>query len=353
MRILRLRAFAVGWLLIWSCAATPAVGDAAPAARAGLPLRVERVDAVGFTVSDLDRSVAFFSEVLSFKQVRDIEVAGEAYERLQGVRGLSRHVVRMQLGDEAIELSEYRPPRGRPIAGDSRSNDLWFQHLAIVVSDMDRAYAWLQRHAVEPISLGPQRLPDWNRAAAGIRAFYFKDPDGHPLELLEFPPDKGAAKWHRRAEGLFLGIDHTAIVVRDTAASLSFYRDTLGLKVAGESENYGSEQEHLSKVDGAHLNITGLRAAAGPGIELLDYLSPRDGRALPSDASADDLSHWQTRMVAEESALPGFANIRGGGITFVSPGVVRIPQGEMGFGAALLVRDPDGHALEVAAPAAP
>jgi catechol-2,3-dioxygenase len=75
--------------------------------------------------------------------------------------------------------------------------------------------------------------------AAGIQAFYFKDPDGHPLEILRFPPDKGDAKWHLPTEKLFLGIDHTAIVVRNTEDSLKFYRDVLGLTVVGESENYG------------------------------------------------------------------------------------------------------------------
>ena len=91
--------------------------------------------------------------------------------------------------------------------------------------------------------------------AGGIQAFYFKDPDGHALEILQFPEGKGDAKWHRLAKQdqgkLFLGIDHTAIVVSDTDASLKFYRDALGMRVAGESENYGIEQERLNNVFGA------------------------------------------------------------------------------------------------------
>ncbi len=65
-------------------------------------------------------------------------------------------------------------------------------------------------------SSGPQRLPDWNKNAGGIRAFYFRDPDGHPLEILQFPADKGNPKWHDANGRLFLGIDHTAIVISDT-----------------------------------------------------------------------------------------------------------------------------------------
>ena len=129
------------------------------------------------TVSDMDRSVEFFSKVLSFEKVSEIEVAGEEYERLQGVFGLRMRIVRMKLGDEFLELTEYLAPQGRPIPVDSRSNDRWFQHIAIVVSDMDKAYQHLRAHNVRHASTGPQTIPPTNKAAAGIRAFYFKDSD--------------------------------------------------------------------------------------------------------------------------------------------------------------------------------
>ncbi len=79
-------------------------------------------------------------------------------------------------------------------------------------------------------------------------------------------------------------------MVGDTVASLRYYRDVLGLQVAGESENFGPEQERLNNALGARLRITTLRAAAGPGVELLEYLAPRDGRwqiyFVVSDAEA-------------------------------------------------------------------
>src|ERR1700746_792452 len=148
---------------------------------------VKGVDAIGITVSDMDRAVDFYSKVLTFEKVSDTEVAGESYEHLEGVFGLRMRVVRMRLGDEFIELTEYVAPKGRPIPVDSRSNDRWFQHIAIVVSDMDKAYQQLRAHKVQHTSTGPQRIPDWNKAAAGVKAFYFKDPDGHNLELIYFP----------------------------------------------------------------------------------------------------------------------------------------------------------------------
>ena len=287
-----------------------------PHAPAAEPIRVDAVEGVGVTVSDLDRAIAFYTTVLAFELVRTTEATGPG-----DVPGARTRVARLRLGEELVELTEYLVPKGRAIPADSRSNDRWFQHIAIVVADMERAFAWLSGHGVEPVSAGPQRLPDWNPSAGGIRAFYFKDPDGHVLEVLAFPPDKGDPKWRRPSDRLFLGVDHTAIVVADTAQSLRFYRDALGLMVAGESENWGPEQARLNDVPGARLRITTLRAPRGPGIEFLEYLSPRDGRRLGWQPRSNDLVHWHTMLVAREPARP-------------------LPA---------LIRDPDGHALLVRA----
>jgi catechol 2,3-dioxygenase-like lactoylglutathione lyase family enzyme len=339
----RRRALFAWCLTFVLCALLPA-GLAQPAL-AQQP--VVAVDAIGMTVADMDRSVAFYSKVCSFEKVSDVEVAGPDYERLQGVFGLRMRVVRMRLGEEFIELTEYLAPSGKPFPVESRSNDRWFQHIAMIVSDMDRAYAWLRQNKVRHLSSGPQRLPDWNKNAAGIQAFYFADPDGHPLEILQFPPDKGDPKWHRASDKLFLGIDHTAIVVGDTEASLKFYRDLLGMKVVGTSENYGTEQEHLNNVFGAHLRITSLRAAAGPGIEFLEYLSPRDGRPAPGDERATDLVHRQTRLIARDADATAQA-LTANKLPFVSAGVVALSDGTLGFRKGFLARDPDGHVVQVA-----
>ena len=311
---------------------------------------VHAVDAIGMTVADMDRSLAFYTQVLSFEPVSDVEVTGSEYEHLQGVFGLRMRVVRLRLGDESLVLTEYLAPKGKPIPADSRSHDRWFQHIAIIVSDMERAYGWLRQHKVEHASSGPQRLPAWNTRAAGIQAFYFKDPDGHPLEILQFPHDKGDAKWHRPTQKLFLGIDHTAIVVRSTEDSLKFYRDVLGLTVVGESENSGPEQEHLNNVFGARLRITTLRAAAGPAIECLEYLAPRDGRPFPADARANDLLHWQTTLIARDVEATAY-QVRAGMFPLVSPGIVTLAASQLGFTKGVLIRDPDGHALQLIASA--
>jgi catechol 2,3-dioxygenase-like lactoylglutathione lyase family enzyme len=340
---------ALAALSVIALAVTPSISNAqrtaafgspgAPATRDPRPI-ANAVEAIGFTVSDMDRAIEFYSTVLAFEKVSDIEIASTEFERLTGVFGARARIARMRLGSELIELTEYLTPPGRPIPVDSRSQDRWFQHIAIIVRDMDSAYATLRAHRVQHASSGPQRLPDWNPNAGGIKAFYFKDPDAHTLEILQFPAGKGDAKWHRPSDRLFLGIDHTAIVARNTEASLAFYRDALGMRVAGESENYGTEQEHLNNVFGARLRITALRAASGPGVELLEYLAPTDGKPYPHDARSNDLLHWQTIVGAAHAGSADRA-LRAAGSRFVSPGAVTLGD----TASALLARDPDGHAV--------
>jgi catechol 2,3-dioxygenase-like lactoylglutathione lyase family enzyme len=219
--------------------------------------------------------------------------------------------------------------------------------VAIIVSDMDRAYARLRANHVEHASTEPQVLPAWNQNAGGIAAFYFRDPDGNTLEILHFPAGKGAEKWHRPTDQLFLGIDHTAIVVADTEASLRFSREGLGLTVAGTSENYGPEQEHLNNVFGARLRITALRSSHGPGVELLEYLAPRTGRPMPIDTRANDSWHWQINASADVLAVD--AVTRRDHFAYVSPGPIQLSPQHL----QMMVRDPDGHALLFDAPSAP
>jgi catechol 2,3-dioxygenase-like lactoylglutathione lyase family enzyme len=313
------------------------------AAQVAAEPKVLAVGPVGLTVADLDRSVDFFTGVLDFRKIDEAELRSEAFDRLTGIFGTHVRTARLQLGQEEVELTEYLTPEGRPIPRDSHSNDLWFQHIAIVVRDMDAAYARLREHKVKSISTEPQRIPDWNQAAAGIRAFYFRDPDSHPLELIWFPEGKGDPRWQRKTDALFLGIDHTAIAVADTGKSLAFYRDTLGLRVAGESLNYGPEQEHLNHVFGSRVKITGLRAPQGPGIEFLEYIVPGGGRPYPADARPNDMLYWQVTLLVEDvkGSLGELTNKR---IRFISSEPVTLPSSG---GKAMLVRDPDAHALEL------
>ena len=240
----------------------------------------------------------------------------------------------MQLGDQRVEFTQFERP-GRPYPADSRSPDLWFQHFAIVVSDMDTAYARVRAAGVRPISLaGPETLPE---QTGRVRAFKFRDLDGHPLELLWFPPGQGRAIWHQR-DGLFLGIDHSAIAVAATDASLTFYHDLLRLRVAYAVTNQGPTQDRLDGVAGAVVRITGLEPAAPdpPGIEFLDYRRPATGRPAV-DVHADDLVHAHLTLVVDDLAR-----------ILASPGLRRQPCRSVATTPEICsasILDPDGHVV--------
>jgi len=303
-----------------------------------------RVGPVVMTVSDMDRSVTFYTSVLTFEKVSDTERGGLEFDQLYGISRAHIRVVDLKLGEESIELMQFLGAAGAPVPADARSNDLSFQHVAIIVSDMTRAYEVLRQNHVQSISSYPQTLPEWNPNAAGIRAFYFQDPDGHPLEVLQFPPGKGDPKWQQANGRLFLGIDHTAIAISNTDASLAFYGALLGMRVAGESDNYGFEQEHLNNVFGAHLRITALRGPSGIGVEFLNYLTPRGGRPAAANAGPTDIEHHETVIVVDD--LAGLdAELQAHNFSGVS--VKQIADSRLLFNAsrAELVRDPDGHFL--------
>jgi hypothetical protein len=116
------------------------------------------------------------------------------------------------------------------------------------------------------------------------------------------------------------------------------------LRKAGESENFGTEQEHLNQVFGAHLRITGMRSESGPGVEFLEYLTPTDGRPRPADVRANDVVHWQTIIVTDDVDILA-KKLRDAHVSFVSPGVVAMPKERAGFSKSALVSDPDGHDL--------
>ena len=297
-------------------------------------LHIERIV---ITVSDLDRTEAFYRDGLGFKTVAKA-VADPAIGRLLGVSG-PVDTLTMALGREQVEFIRFKEP-GRTYPEDSRSPDLWFQHFAIVVSDMNAAYARLRTVEFKPISDGgPQTLP---KEDGGVKAFKFRDPDGHPLELLYFPAGQGREVWHSRDQGsVDLGVDHTAISVSQTPASTAFYRGLLGMKAAYEVTNKGGAQDRLDGVLNAQVRITGLRPRSrdGAGIELLDYRNEPRGRPTPT-SRADDL--WHAHIVMRVSELDRMVSaLARHRVRVVSPGIVRLSNG----GRAVEIVDPDGHEL--------
>jgi catechol 2,3-dioxygenase-like lactoylglutathione lyase family enzyme len=304
-------------------------------------IQVQRIRAISLSVSDVERVQHFYIQALGFQWVSDITVS-QSEDRL-GVFDNPIRIVTLKLGDEHIKLMQSLIVQGEPIPDDSRSHDLWFQHLAIAVSDMDRAYAHLQPFLTESISPTPQTIPPSNQAAAEIRAFKFKDPDQHPLELIWFPPEKGQEKWHQKSERLFLGIDHSAIAIADTDQSLQFYHNLLGMQIDGGSLNEGETQAHLDGLPKAKVRVTALRPAQGGlGIELLDYLMPEDARPIPLQWSSGNIAYYQVEFIVKNLEQI-MAQLQRQGVPF-STQWAQLRSGQP-FRQGCLIKDPNGHAL--------
>ncbi|SFU33305.1 Catechol 2,3-dioxygenase [Methylobacterium sp. 174MFSha1.1] len=292
----------------------------APAPRA---LRLARIVLVS---GDPDALADFYRMALAFTDAEAPPDSGVA-----GVR-----IVPLRLGDQRLDLVAATPP-GRPYPGDVPGFSPLFQHCAIILSDMAAAHARLSAHpGWHPISTdGPVRLPD---SSGGVTAFKFRDPEGHPLEFLAFPPAATPEAWRRPdAAGPCLGLDHSAISVADTARSVAFY-ESLGLRVASRSLNTGPEQAHLDAVADPTVEVTGLGFPDGrpPHVELLCYRG--DLPRPTSDLAMNDVA--ATRLViamADEGALAAACAAHAGRL--ISGGVGPQPGG----GADALLRDPDGH----------
>jgi catechol 2,3-dioxygenase-like lactoylglutathione lyase family enzyme len=232
---------------------------------------IERLAYVSLTTPDAAGLCNFFERAMGFRLLTAGRVSAQELVVISGSAG-GAYRVTLGLGGEVIELLQFDRP-GRPYPATASVSDLCFQHFAVVVTDMALAYQHIcSMGGWSPISTdGPQQLPS---SSGGVTAFKFRDPDGHPLELLAFPAGHLPAHWKARSNNeLFLGIDHSAISVFDSARSIAFYQ-RLGLRAAARSQNSGAEQEHLDGVSRPHVDVTALEPRqATPHLELLRYRS--------------------------------------------------------------------------------
>lgn len=248
---------------------------------------------------DAGRLATFYEDALGCRRLALAHRAGAAFTAAMGVAGGALSIT-LELGSQRIELLQFAHP-GQPYPAGALASDLLFQHGAVVVRDMDDA---LRRLSVvggwTAISEhGPQRLP---ASSGGVTAFKFRDPEGHPLELLAFPAAGLPAHW-RRAPGAdpCLGIDHSAISVSDGARSVAFYQ-ALGLRVAGASTNAGAEQARLDGLAEPHVEVTALVAEqATPHLELLCYR--RMHRSAHAVVRNNDIA--ATRLLWQARSMPG------------------------------------------------
>lgn len=300
---------------------------------------VLRLTRISRTVSSLAKSAAFYRDALGFSIADETSLDDPAWNRLTGIPDACARSITLRLGGQELELVAFDRP-GRPYPRISRSTDFRFQHAAIVVGDMEQAYANLCRYPFAAITAyGPQQLPP---NTGSVIAFKFRDPDGHPLELIHFPAGVGDTDWQQK-RGDFLGIDHSAISVADVPRSIDFYTRLLGMSVGSRSVNSGIEQERLDHVSGAVVDVVALQPSDGqpPHIELLGYRHPI-ARRVQQRARVNDVI--TDRLVLKVDDLTQLAAaLEKENIEFVSAGTVTLRDG----GQAMLVQDPTGHMLQL------
>ena len=295
------------------------------------------IDRITLIVSDLDRSeddyVAAFGCAIERRDT--IEPSVTSVLGIPDARGRSSC---LRLGRERIELLEFTDSAGRPYPPDSTSTDLWFQHMAIVVSDIRQAHERVRANPQFRMITrgGPVRLPD---SSGGVTAFKFRDHDGHPMELLAFPAGRGPGEWRSaNGGGPFLGIDHTAIAISDTARSASFFEAVFGFSAGPGTENRGPEQDALDDVDDVRVSVTPLaRGLPAPRMELLSYhVGTR--RPIALDTVSNDIT--ATHCVVNVASLGATAAALARHGRPLSADNLMTRRGGI---RAALVEGPDGH----------
>jgi catechol 2,3-dioxygenase-like lactoylglutathione lyase family enzyme len=297
---------------------------------------VQRVSRVTMICSATAGLADFYEAAFGFVRTGEASITEPAFAKLIGVAGGTAHVVTLRLGQQQIELASVHPPGRNYPRGVSGWSPL-FQHFAIVVSDMATAYARLSAcKGWQPISTdGPQILP---ASSGGVTAYKFRDPDGHPLELIAFARDAIPAGWRSSTATGCLGVDHSAISIADTERSIVFY-EQFGFRRLGGSLNSGPEQDKLDDVAMALVEVTALTPprSSTPHVELLCYRGRFDrGSALPR---ANDVAATQLVLAVDNNATLQ-ALCRQNQDAILS-GPVRFEHGAL----RAMLRDPDGHLL--------
>ncbi len=295
---------------------------------------VQRLSRISLICREPERLGSFYERAFGFVRSRQSEMRGTALESLLRIPGAEATVIRMGLGEQTIELVGIKP-EAQAYPPEVPAWSTLFQHFAIVVSDMAAAWAKLSaQKGWHPISTtGPQVLP---ASSGGVAAFKFRDPEGHPLELLAFPVNSIPEIWKSSPGNGFLGIDHSAISVADTSRSVSFYRG-LGLQRSGGSSNTGPAQDRLDNVKGAVVEVTALAPPEPtPHVELLCYRGTSRYTAPPA---INDAAATQLVLTVESTSALNELCAQNPDAMYSGPIVFEDSV------ARAIVRDPDGHLL--------
>ena len=140
---------------------------------------IEGAHHYGVTVSDLDRSIAFYQDTLGLEVSITDRLEGEGIGQQVGLEGTILKLAHLNVEGCLLELLEYEQPKGGNRNPETANNDVGAAHFCIEVSNINDLYAELEddvEFLSEPATL--------ENGAVGV---YLLDPDRNPLELLELP----------------------------------------------------------------------------------------------------------------------------------------------------------------------
>jgi catechol 2,3-dioxygenase-like lactoylglutathione lyase family enzyme len=150
---------------------------------------IHAIDHINLVVSDLERSVHFYTGLLGFKEIQRAHLEGKWIESIVGLKDIRADVVYVVApdGEPRLELLCYRTPRGSAVPVNSLANTIGLRHLAMRVKDIDTVANRLKKAGITVVS-DPVSVPSSTIThEAGHKILcYFHDPDGILLELAEY-----------------------------------------------------------------------------------------------------------------------------------------------------------------------
>ena len=140
---------------------------------------VTKLDHIAISVTDLDRSIDFYTKVLGCTVDRILDRGAESLlGKVVGMPGASARIAHLALGDAMVELFEYREPAGAPPSAKRKQADIGIIHFGLTSDDARSDYQRLAEHGVEFVSEPVEFRP-------GVWLFYFYGPDGEVCELRQ------------------------------------------------------------------------------------------------------------------------------------------------------------------------
>ena len=149
-------------------------------------LPIARITHVGIGVSNLERSLRFYRDLIGFTWEHELEVEGEPTDTLLRLRGTKLHAEYLTRDGVRIELLHFASPPAPP-RPERPMNQYGLTHLSFRVTDMDAVLDALRAAGERVLEDTVIRFPEWQSAACMIL-----DPDGQVIELVQAPGDPAA-----------------------------------------------------------------------------------------------------------------------------------------------------------------